>query len=101
MMPMNVDSIHTTFDSSNATIADIRTANLFQLLTILPKNSNKVMPKEWRSIMNLPQLLYLYPTQFPIKTLYRRFYHECYPVLPKLDGRLYSFVEKCVKKMCV
>ena len=98
MMPMNIDSIHTQFDASNSIIADIRVANLFQLLTILPKNSNKVMPKEWRTIMNLPQLLYLYPTQFPIKTLYRRFYHECYPVLPKLDGQLYSLVEKCVKK---
>ena len=64
--------------------------NMYQLLTVLPKTSIKAIPKLWRPIITNHVFNYLYPTQFNIKTLYKRYYHDCYPILPKLEKSLYN-----------
>ena len=50
---------------------------LIQLLYVLPKKSMRCIPKEWRMTTNQSIYTHLYPTTFRLKTLYKKYYHEC------------------------
>lgn len=73
--------------------------NLMQLSIVLPKTSHRCVPKNWRPILSHPSLAYLYPSKFPLKTMYRRFYHECLPILPKPEKCLPALLECLIKTM--
>jgi 5'-3' exonuclease len=78
---------------------DYNIYNMYQLLTVLPKTSIKSIPKLWRPIITNHAFNYLYPTQFNIKTLYKRYYHDCYPILPKLEKSLYIQLKNKVEEL--
>jgi 5'-3' exoribonuclease 2 len=63
-----------------------RNYNLLQLAIVLPKSSIKCVPKRYRHIVNHSNMWYLYPKDFCIKTLYKKYYHECIAVLPQISN---------------
>jgi 5'-3' exonuclease len=60
----------------------------YQLLLAIPKSSIRCIPKELRTIVQHRYFWYLFPTTFKLKTLYKRYYHDCYPVLPRLENNI-------------
>jgi len=71
----------------------IKAFNLYQLITVIPKKSVKVIPKKYRDLYIKPEFAYLLPSDFKLLTLFKRFYHECYAVLPRIETYLYNRVE--------
>ena len=70
----------------------IKTLNLYQLIMVIPKKSVKVIPKKYRDLYIKPEFAYLLPSDFKLLTLFKRFYHECYAVLPRIETDLYNRV---------
>jgi len=68
-------------DSSN----NIQNWEAYQLLLVIPKSSIRCIPKQLRSVVQHRYFWYLHPTAFKLKTLYKRYYHDCFPVLPRLE----------------
>jgi 5'-3' exonuclease len=60
----------------------------YQLLLAIPKSSIRCIPKDIRPIVQHRYFWYLFPTTFKLKTLYKRYYHDCYPVLPRLEDNI-------------
>ena len=58
-----------------------------QLLCVLPKQSDYLIPKEHRWLMNSNKspLIHLYPDEFEIDLLYKTKYWQGIPILPDLD----------------
>ncbi len=58
-----------------------------QLLCVLPKQSDYLIPKEHRWLMNSNKspLIHLYPDDFDIDLLYKTKYWQGIPILPDLD----------------
>ena len=77
-----IDQYNLNDDSS---VLDVGCGKGFMLVDFI-----KAIPKLWRPIITNHVFNYLYPTQFNIKTLYKRYYHDCYPILPKLEKSLYN-----------
>jgi len=75
-----------------------KNANVYQLMLVLPKSSLKCIPKEWRYIHNYTQVKYLHPSKFPIKTLYKRYFHECIPVLPDIELSYFETIDFILTK---
>jgi len=48
-----------------------------QLMFVLPRKSARCIPKEWRVATCQSIYTHLYPTTFQLKTLYKKYYHEC------------------------
>ena len=71
----------------------IKALNLYQLIMVIPKKSLKVIPKEYRDLYIKPEFAYLLPGDFKLLTLFKRFFHECYAVLPRIETNLYNRVE--------
>jgi 5'-3' exonuclease len=71
----------------------IKTLNLYQLIMVIPKKSVKVIPKKYRDLYIKPEFAYLLPSDFKLLTLFKRFYHECYAVLPRIETDLYNRVD--------
>jgi len=71
---------------------NLKALNLYQLIVVIPKKSVKVIPKEYRNLYIKPEFAYLMPSDFKLLSLFKRFYHECYAVLPRVDTHLYDRV---------
>ena len=61
-----------------------------QLLCVLPKQSDYLIPKEYRWLMNSNKspLIHLYPDDFEIDLLYKTKYWQGIPLLPDLELEL-------------
>ena len=66
---------------------------IYQLLLAIPKSSIKCIPKELRPIISHRYFWYLFPTTFKLKTLYKRYYHECFPILPRLENNIMEIIQ--------
>ena len=68
-----------------------------QLLCVLPKQSNYLIPNEYRWLMNNynSPLIHLYPNEFKIDLLYKTKYWQGIPLLPDLEIDL---VKKTIDK---
>lgn len=73
-------------------ISNIKAFNLFQLVIVIPKKSVNVIPKEYRDLYIKPEFAYLLPSDFKLLTLFKRFFHECYAILPRIENDLYKRV---------
>jgi 5'-3' exonuclease len=80
-------------------INNIEVYNLYQLLLILPKQSHRLIPKKYRNIVNNKQFSYLFPTDFKLLTLHKKYYHECYALLPNIEIFVYNQVLNYVLDM--
>lgn len=59
---------------------------LTQLLCILPRDYNYLIPKSNRHLMSESSpLAHLYPINYQLDYCYKRFYWQCNPILPSLD----------------
>ena len=68
-----------------------------QLLSILPLNS---LPKELSDIVKDSSFSYLFPEDFELNTLFKRYYWECEPILPDVNiEKLKNEVMKKNKKL--
>ena len=56
-----------------------------QLLSILPKESSKLLPIEYRNVFRDSQISYLYPNNYKLNSLFKRYYWQCEPILPYLN----------------
>jgi 5'-3' exonuclease len=65
-----------------------------QLLTVLPPQSNYLLPQNFRKILTNPNstLAYLYPTDFKQCFLYKKKYWMGIPILPSLDIDLIKYI---------
>lgn len=70
--------------------------DVFQLLLVIPKSSIRCIPKHLRAICSHRYFWYLHPTAFKLKTLYKRYYHDCFPVLPRLEDSILECVNELV-----
>ena len=75
---------------------NLKTLNLYQLIVVIPKKSIKVIPKEYRDLYIKPEFAYLMPSDFKLLTLFKRFFHECYAVLPRVETQLYDRVNSYI-----
>jgi len=75
---------------------NLKTLNLYQLIVVIPKKSLKVIPKEYRDLYIKPEFAYLMPSDFKLLTLFKRFFHECYAVLPRVETQLYDRVNSYI-----
>lgn len=68
-----------------------------QLMTILPPQSRKLLPVKYSKYMigNHPLTKHLYPNQYKLDTLFKRYYWQCSPILPDIDLKL---IKKIVSK---
>jgi 5'-3' exonuclease len=66
---------------------------IYQLLLAIPKSSIKCIPKSMRSIINHRYFWYLFPTTFKLKTLYKRYYNDCYAILPRLENNIMENIQ--------
>lgn len=73
--------------------------NLLQLALVLPKSSSKCVPKYWRHIVNHNNLWYLHPNQFVLKTLYKKYYHDCVAILPKINENVLDVIKNLKKRL--
>ena len=64
--------------------------NAFQMAIILPVHSHKLIPKKIRQFLGNPEYQYLFPTDFKLLTLHKKYYHECFAVLPNIENDLYE-----------
>jgi 5'-3' exonuclease len=56
-----------------------------QLLSILPEESSNLLPIEYRKIFKDSNISYLYPIEYKLDTIFKRYYWQCVPVLPHLN----------------
>jgi 5'-3' exoribonuclease 2 len=56
-----------------------------QLLSILPEESSNLLPLEYRKIFKHSNMSYLYPCDYKLDTIFKRYYWQCVPVLPHLN----------------
>jgi 5'-3' exonuclease len=75
---------------------NLKALNLYQLIVVIPKKSVKVIPKEYRDLYIKPEFAYLMPSDFKLLTLFKRFFHECYAVLPRVETQLYDRVNSYI-----
>jgi 5'-3' exonuclease len=75
--------------------------NLYQLLVVIPKKSIRVIPKKYRDITLKQEFTYLFPHDFKLLTLFKRYYHDCFAVLPRLENNLYSRVEHHINNITI
>jgi 5'-3' exoribonuclease 2 len=75
---------------------NLKALNLYQLIVVIPKKSLKVIPKEYRDLYIKPEFAYLMPSDFKLLTLFKRFFHECYAVLPRVETQLYDRVNSYI-----
>ena len=74
-----------------------------QLLCILPNESKDILPKQLHKIFTDSSLAYMYPCDYKLNTLFKRYYWECEPILPsfniqKVKNVLASEYKKYAKK---
>jgi len=62
--------------------------SVYQLMLAIPKSSIKCIPKHMRTIISHRYFWFLFPTTFRLKTLYKRYFHDCYAVLPRLEHNI-------------
>ena len=60
---------------------------LVQLLTILPKDSNHLLPKTTHPLMNDidSNIIDIYPVEYKLDTVFKRYYWQCVPILPSIN----------------
>jgi 5'-3' exonuclease len=56
-----------------------------QLLSILPEESSTLLPKEYRKIFHDSAISHLYPREYRLENIFKRYYWQCVPILPYLD----------------
>lgn len=76
----------------NQSFTSLEALNVYQLIVVIPKKSIKVIPKKYRELFIKQEFAYLFPSDFKLLTLFKKFYHECYAVLPKIEDNLYERV---------
>ena len=61
-----------------------------QLMTILPPQSRKLLPVKYSKFMtgNHPLTEHLYPINYKLDMLFKRYYWQCSPILPNIDLKL-------------
>jgi 5'-3' exonuclease len=67
---------------------EVQNWEVYQLLLAIPKSSIRCIPKQLRSVVQHRYFWYLHPAAFKLKTLYKRYYHDCFPVLPRLEDSI-------------
>ena len=59
---------------------------LIQLLSILPPESKHILPSELQYLFsNKSNLIALYPKQYELEMIYKKYYWMCNPILPIID----------------
>lgn len=58
---------------------------IVQLLSILPPESKDLVPKKYQTIFTYSNIDYLYPKEYKLDILFKRYYWMCQPILPYLD----------------
>ena len=56
-----------------------------QLLSILPEESSTLLPKEYHKMFHDSAISHLYPREYLLENLFKRYYWQCVPILPYLD----------------
>ena len=56
-----------------------------QLLSILPEESSTLLPKEYRKMFHDSAISHLYPREYRLENIFKRYYWQCVPILPYLD----------------
>ena len=77
---------------------DVPCTQDLQLLLVLPPSSSHLVAPHLRSIFHdiSYNCLHFYPTKFAISKYLKRVYHECVPILPKIDvTRVESALRSC------
>lgn len=69
---------------------------IYQLMLAIPKSSIKCIPKTMRSIISHRYFWYLFPSSFKLKTLYKRYFHDCYAVLPRLEDNIINNIKNLI-----
>lgn len=89
--PTAVDLVHHLNDKENWKHIHLPKGQpykpLEQLMIVLPPQSNHLLPKAYGDMMekdNSPVIEY-YPKDFKLDTLYKRFFWQCEPILPKIN----------------
>ena len=60
---------------------------LVQLLTILPQDSNHLLPKTTYPLMTDidSDIVDIYPVEYKLDTIFKRYYWQCVPILPSIN----------------
>ena len=70
---------------------------LIQLLTILPPESNQLIPDSAKWLTNDidSPIIDIYPSDYKLDTIYKRYYWQCIPILPNVDfARVKSAIDE-------
>ena len=71
----------------NVNICNEPVSQTVQLLSIFPSRSAELIDKKYRELMTSldSPILYMYPLNYKIDTLFKRYNWLCQPILPKID----------------
>ena len=60
---------------------------LVQLLTILPQESNHLLPNTTHQLMDNidSEIIDIYPIEYKLDTVFKRYYWQCVPILPSIN----------------
>jgi 5'-3' exonuclease len=76
----------------------LQNSPVVQLLSIMPRESSSLLPSSAQKLMNDPNspLFLMYPREYNLSTLFKRYYWQCVPKLPNPD---YDRIKTAVKTL--